>query len=104
MQDFKEFSAAEIISILGTRYKDYRMSAELTQSEAAEKAGVSVPTLRKFERGLATDISFANVINLLRVVGLIRELNGLIPEMPINPYLISEIEGRKKTRVRHKTR
>ena len=41
----------EIIVELGRRFKEYRLTYRLTQKEAAEKAGVSLITLRQFENG-----------------------------------------------------
>ena len=43
----------EIIVELGRRFKEYRLTYRLTQKEAAEKAGVSLITLRQFENGKA---------------------------------------------------
>ena len=43
----------EIIAELGRRFKEYRLTYRFTQKEAAEKAGVSLSTLRQFENGKA---------------------------------------------------
>ena len=47
----------EIIVELGRRFKEYRLTYRLTQKEAAEKAGVSLITLRQFENGKAYNIN-----------------------------------------------
>ena len=39
-------SNAEIVMQLGKRFKESRLSCQLTQQEAANKAGISVVTLR----------------------------------------------------------
>ena len=101
MANFREMSTPQIVSLLGARYKEYRLAGELTQAEAAAKAGISVPTLRAFETGKAASLSLSSLIGLLRSVGLMEGIDGLIPEMPVSPYLISAMEGRKKSRVRH---
>lgn len=44
-------SNAEIIMELGKCFKEYRLSCRLTQQEAADKAGITVVTLRQFENG-----------------------------------------------------
>ena len=58
----------EIIVELGRRFKEYRLTYRLTQKEAAEKAGVSLITLRQFENGKAYNINMGNFLALLRVV------------------------------------
>ena len=49
--NIKALSNAEIVMQLGKRFKEYRLSSKLTQQEAADKAGMSVVTLRQFENG-----------------------------------------------------
>lgn len=101
MSKFVDMSTSQILGKLGERYKDYRLASMLTQAEAAAKAGISVQTLRAFETGRACGITLSSLVGLLRAVGLMDGLDGLIPDMPVSPYLISEIEGRKKKRVKH---
>ena len=52
----------EIIVELGRRFKEYRLTYRLTQKEAAEKAGVSLITLRQFENGKAYNINMGNFL------------------------------------------
>ncbi len=58
----------EIIADLVKRFKEYRLTYRPTQQEAAEKAGVSLITLRQFENGKAYNIDMGNFLFLLRVV------------------------------------
>ncbi|MFR5940686.1 MAG: helix-turn-helix domain-containing protein [Parabacteroides merdae] len=60
----------EIIAELGRRFKEYRLTYRFTQKEAAEKAGVSLITLRQFENGKAYNINMGNFLALLRSSGL----------------------------------
>jgi len=99
--DFKRYTQSEIVRILGERFKDYRMMANLTQVELAEKAGVSRLTVRNFETGKARNITMGNLIGLLRAVDLLDGLDGLIPEIPVSPYLLSMRDERKRKRIRH---
>lgn len=59
-----------------------RLSMELTQEGLAERSGVPLPTLRKFEQKGA--ISLESFLKLLMVVGEVEELiNILKPSKPI---------------------
>ncbi len=53
----KRFSDAEILQMLGLRFKQYRVALGLTQAELSAKAGVSVMTIHKFETGTARNVT-----------------------------------------------
>lgn len=93
----KRFSDAEILQMLGLRFKQYRIALGLTQAELSAKAGVSVMTIHKFETGKARNITATTLISLMRYTGLIENLDSLIPDIPESPY--SNLNG--KQRVRH---
>jgi len=101
MEHIYGMSNAEIVMTLGRRFKDYRISVQLTQKEMADKCGMSLPTLRKFENGQATNITMGNFIALLREVRELDSLKDVLPEMPPSPYDLEKIEKKKQRRVRH---
>lgn len=94
-------SNAEIIQSLGTQYKTYRLRAELTQKEVAEKAGVSLITLRAFENGKAVNITMGNLLALLRVIEQLEGITEILPEIPISPYQLLKLQSKQKKRIRH---
>ncbi len=94
-------SNPEIISELGRRFKEYRLSAMLTQKEAAERAGVSLITLRQFENGRSYNINMNNFLAMLRVVGCLEQVDELLPEMPVSAYAIDSMMRRRPKRIRH---
>lgn len=94
-------SNPEIIMELGKRFKEYRLTHRLTQKEAAEKAGVSLITLRLFENGKAYNINMGNFLALLRVVDCLDQTNELLPEIPTSAYIMEQIINKKPKRVRH---
>lgn len=98
--ELKGYSDARILQMLGLRFKDYRLGMGLSQSQLSKAAGVSVATIHKFETGTITNITMSNLMSLLRQVGLLGRIDDLIPEQPMNPYLISS--GNKQQRVRRK--
>ncbi len=94
-------SNPEIISELGRRFKEYRLSNMLTQKEAAEKAGVSLITLRQFENGKSYNINMGNFLALLRIVDCLDQVNELLPEIPLSAYAMDRLFGNKPKRIRH---
>lgn len=76
------------------------MRCNLTQKEVAERSGIGLTTIHKFENGTAGNISLSTFILLLKVVGQINALNDVMPELPESPYLIRK-EEKKAQRIRH---
>jgi transcriptional regulator with XRE-family HTH domain len=69
-----------------------RLSMELTQEGLAERSGVPLPTLRKFEQKGA--ISLESFLKLLMVVGEVEELiNILKPSKPVFNSIDDVLKG-----------
>ena len=100
MADLYEYSTPELVRLLGTRFKDYRMRCNLTQREVAEQSGIGLTTIHKFENGTAGNLSLSTFILLLKVVGQINALDDEQPVLPESPYLIRK-EDKKAQRIRH---
>ena len=100
MADFYEYSTPELVRLLGSRFKDYRMRCNLTQKEVAEQSGIGLTTIHKFENGTAGNLSLSTFVLLLRVVGQVNALNDVLPELPESPYLVRR-EEKKAQRIRH---
>ena len=103
MADYYEYSIPELVQMLGTRFKDYRMRSNMTQKEVAKQAGLTVNTVHKFENGLAPNLSISTFLLLMKAIGCINGLDGLMPELPESPYLIDD-KGKKAQRIRHKSK
>ena len=91
----------ELVRLLGSRFKDYRLRANMTQKEVAEMSGLSMMTVHRFENGAIKNISLGTFLLLLKAVGSINDLNELMPEQPESPYLYDDNQ-KKAQRVRHK--
>ena len=100
MSDFYEYSTPELVRLLGSRFKDYRMRCNLTQKEVAEQSGIGLTTIHKFENGTAGNLSLSTFISLLRVVGQVNALDDVLLELPESPYLVRR-EEKKAQRIRH---
>ncbi len=103
MTDFYEYSSNELVRMLGIRFKEYRMRCNLTQKAVAERSGVGMTTIHKFENGTAGNLSLSTFILLLKVIGQINSLNEVLPELPESPYLMRK-DDKKKQRIRHNTK
>ena len=100
MSDYSKYSSPELVRLLGVRFKDYRLRANMTQKEVAEATGLSILTIHRFENGTANNISLGTFLLLLKAVGCINDLDSLMPEQPESPYLYKE-NNKKTQRVRH---
>lgn len=101
MTDYAEYSAPELVKMLGVRFKDYRLQARLTQKEVAELTGLTVPTVQRFENGLSGNITLGTFLLLMKAIGCINALDELMPEQPESPYLYND-HYKRMQRVRHK--
>ncbi len=100
MTDYYEYSIPELVQLLGIRFKDYRMRSRMTQKDVAEQSGLTVNTIHKFENGRVPNLSLSTFLLLMKAIGCINGLDGLMPELPDSLYLIKE-SGKKAQRVRH---
>lgn len=97
-------SENEIAERIASAAKAYRLSpraANMTQQALADKAGVSVGTIKRFEKtGI---ITLPNLISVFRSLGLLQNVAALLPEVPeVSPMeaLLAEERKRKPMRVR----
>ena len=90
----------DIIALLCQRLKEYRLAARISQREMAEKSGVSLTTISHLEQGMNRNITLNNFISLLRVLGLEQRLPDLLPELPIPPMALKQMNKYIPKRVR----
>ena len=97
---YYEYSIPELISLLGQRFKDYRLRSEMTQKDVAEQSGITINTIHKFENGKAGNMSLGTFLLLMKSIGCIQQLDEVLPELPESAYLVNE--GKKVQRIRHR--
>ena len=90
----------DILSLLCQRLKEYRLAARLSQKEMAEKSGVGLTTISHLEQGVARNITLNNFISLLRVVGMEQRLKDVLPELPMPPMALKQVNNFIPKRVR----
>lgn len=92
----------EILDILSERVKQYRLAIRLSQRELSEKSGVSYATISHFEQGRNQNLTLNNFISLLRVLGMEGRMTEVLPELPVSPLALREINKLIPKRVRRK--
>lgn len=85
-----------VLEELGQRLARYRLNRNLTQSDLAREAGVSRRTLIRIEHGEAA--STAHVIRLLRALGLLANLEALVPTPLVSPLQQVRMQGKSRRR------
>lgn len=86
---------------LGSRIAQYRLNRNQTQDALAREAGVSKRTLHRVEHGRSTQAS--NLIRILRVLGLLENLEALIPEPAVSPIQQVKMHGKTRKRASSKS-
>ena len=92
----QELTSKAILSNLAGRVKKYRLDMNLSQTEFAKKAGISVRSIINFESGL--DVKLSNFIKILKALELSDNLEVLVPDVSKRPS--SYIKEKQKQRVR----
>ena len=75
MLDFAFSTSDEITAALGLRLKAVRLSQSLTQADLAERAGVSVGTVKSIER--TGQSSVTSLVRVVQALGLSDQLQSL---------------------------
>lgn len=100
MTDYYEYSIPELIRMLGTRFKDYRLRSNMTQKEVSEQSGITITTIHKFENGASGNMSLGTFLLLMKSIGQLDALDEVLPELPESAYLMKA--EKKVQRIRHR--
>ena len=95
-----ELSDTAILKKVGARMKTCRISRGLKQQELADESGVGVSTIAKIENGQS--VAFSLLISVMRTLGLLENLDLLVPEQKPSPMELLRTQGKKVKRVRTK--
>jgi transcriptional regulator with XRE-family HTH domain len=84
--------------MLADRARVRRLQANLSQAGLSERAGVSLGSLKRFER--TGEIAFVSLIRLAYALDAIAEFSSLFPELNVELTSIDEIIRSKHVRRR----
>ena len=96
MQIQPESSNQAILEELGKRLSRHRLNQNLTQEELAKEAGTGINTVYRIEQGQSTQ--FSNLIRVLRALGVIGNLDAMIPEPPSSPIEQAKLKREERRR------
>ena len=92
----KYLSDDALLEQLGGRLLQYRLNRNMTQAVLAKEAGVSERTINRVEHGHSTQLS--NLIRLLRSLGLLQNMDALVPEPAMSPIQQMKLQGKSRKR------
>mgnify|MGYP000387662160 CR=1 FL=1 len=96
MAKIHEMTDMAVLAELGDRLSRLRLQRNLTQAKLAREAGVSKRTLIRLEGGESSQVT--NLIRVIRALGLLGTLDGLVPPPPLSP--IEQLRSRARERRR----
>ena len=97
MSEFTIASDDARLSAVGARLAAIRLARNMTQAELASEAGVGLRTVQRLEQGAAAT-HLSGFLRVCRVLGLLEQLDALIPEPAASP--IAQLKLHKKRRQR----
>lgn len=100
MNNTEYITNQDIMLLLAKRIKEYRLAARMSQKEMAEKSGVGLATISHFEQGVNPNMTLNNFISLMRVIGMEQRVGDLLPELPMPPLALKQINKLIPKRVR----
>jgi len=98
MTKYEQMTDERVLEHLGERLSRYRLDHNVTQADLAREAGIHKNTVFRLEAGESTQTK--NLIRVLRVLGLLEQLDALVPEPAPSPLkLLDALEQQRKRAV-----
>lgn len=82
------------LSELSERLKNYRINYPMTQKELADRSGISVRSVSRFENG--EDISLSAFLRILKALELDNRVDMLVPDLSKRPSAYLETEKKRQ--------
>jgi transcriptional regulator with XRE-family HTH domain len=91
-----ETTDRQVLAELGDRLARHRLNRNLTQDQLARKAGVSKRTIVRLENGQSSQVT--NLVRVLRALGLLGNLDVLVPAPVASPIEALKAKARERRR------
>lgn len=88
-------STAALTTRLGERLKQARLNQNITQTDVAERAGITRALVINAEKGKAQLETF---VAILQALGLTAQLDLFLPPQPISPIQLLKLQGKQRQR------
>jgi len=93
--DYYSMTDRGIAKEMGSRIKSMRLRRNLTQSQVAKAAVLSLNTIKSIESGRG---KLSMIIAVLRELRMLEALDSFIPETSISPLQLARQQGKKRQR------
>mgnify|MGYP001203520350 CR=1 FL=1 len=87
-------STPEILSVIGQRLKELRISSNYSQQAVATFIGANVQTIQKIENGQS--VSFKYIIDYMKSLNIVTRLNIMFPENVLDPLTVLKFKGKER--------
>ncbi len=94
--DYQAMSDKAVLAGLGERVNSQRLNKDITQAELAKRSGVARIVVQRLESGRGCTLE--NLIRILRALGLLDQLNVVLPEPGPSPVQLARLKGRERQR------
>src|ERR1039458_5095541 len=91
-----ETTDRRVLAELGDRLARHRLNRNLTQDQLAREAGVSKRTVVRLENGQSSQVT--NLVRVLRALGLLGNLDVLVPAPVASPIEALKAKARERRR------
>lgn len=88
---------AAVLAELGARLERTRLERNVTQAALAREAGISRRTLVRLEQGEG-GVGTAALLRVMRALGLLEQVDRLVPEPLPSPIEQLRLQGRRRRR------
>jgi len=85
---------SELVELLGSRIRDRRLAANVSQAKLADKAGISRRALAQLEAGGGSTL--LTLTSVLKALGLQDELIRLIPVPSVSPMAMLKLKDPRR--------
>lgn len=89
-----------VLAELGERLAALRLEKNLKQADVAREAGIGLRTLQRLESGAAAS-RLSSLVRVLRVMGILQNLDSLVPTPTISPMALLRQEKQCPRRASH---
>ncbi len=93
--DSRKNASTAIAEQFGERLKRTRLNRDMTQSEVAERAGVSRLAVLNAEKG---DVRLKVLVAILSALDLAGQLDLFLPSQDVSPMQLARLKGRMRQR------
>ena len=96
--DFNLMSPIDVMISVAQRAKALRLEQNITQQALADKVGIAVGTVKRFEK--SGEIQFNHLLRIALVLGKLEEFNNIFAgdDVPASLYELKDTKKRQRAR------